>query len=168
MNNLNFKINKGSHYSSFWPTPLKKEHFARYIVTIKFKKIEPKQEFYSKLIGFGALNPRWRSERIGWRFFEDDTIELCNYSETKYKFHFIDPIQLPIFYDAHQEMFFVQFRLFFRTYLFELKHFSGERSWYIPPNATDPKFLFLNKPYHGGDPEASQDFIVNFEKQPNE
>jgi hypothetical protein len=161
---MNFKIRKGRHYSQLMPILLKESHFGMYKVRIEFDEIQPEQDYYNKLIGFGLLNPRKRSERIGWRFVENNMIELCCYSETNYVHTFIEPFTVPILLSG-KGINFVEFYVFLchtrssvSDNLTIFKSINGfpEIGSYFP--------LFLCKPYHGGDPAAAQDYDITLTK----
>jgi hypothetical protein len=165
---MNFTIKKTNHYSQLMPILLRKSHFGLYKVRIEFDKRQPTQDYYNKLIGFGCLNPRIRSERIGWRFLGVGKMEVCCYSETDYKHEFIEPIIVPIWKDLYgDDVFYVEFDVFignnkiwiesiYENKLFRSSHLFDPIHCMLP--------LFLCKPYHGGNPKAAQDYRITFEK----
>jgi hypothetical protein len=161
---MNFTIKKGKHYAKLLPIPLKESHYGFYICRIEFDSIQPKQEYYNKLIGAGCLNPRIRSERIGWRFVEYGQIEFCIYSETNYKFKFISPFRLSAIAEGNK--FFIEVFIEFDQYGISVRGplGSGLTSSNDYDELTCILPLFLCKPYHGGNPKAAQDYNFYFNK----
>jgi hypothetical protein len=161
---MNFTIKKGRHYSELLPVLLKESHFGFYKCSIWFNEILPDQDYYNKLIGFGCLNPRIRSERIGWRF-KDGEIEVCIYSETDHVFQFIQPFKIPIQRKKSDAGLKVEFNVFLgKSEIYIEDPFITFRASYH--TFTEPKCklpLFLCKPYHGGNPKAAQEYKIFFE-----
>jgi hypothetical protein len=165
---MNFTIKKGNHYSQLRPILLKpSEHFGMYEVIISFEGRPFTQDFYSKLIGYGVVMPRLRSERIGWRFIEGNQVELVIYSEINYKFYFSKAMTVPIEYNATSRKMEVKFKIHLDDNCIMVTPLISGEGRYIAKTFTKiTSFLplVLCKPYHGGNPVAEFDYYFTFTK----
>lgn len=164
---MQFNIKKGRQFSRLLPIFLRDQHFGIYDILIEFDKIMPEQDYYNKLIGFGKLNPRLRSERIGWRFITDSRIEFCIYSEKDYNHISISPFAVPINFNATTGKYEVyvrvqlQHRLITASAMISGVPLLATHSFDLITSALP---LVLCKPYHGGKPAAEQDYSVTYIK----
>lgn len=147
------------------PIPLPKDYFGNYKVRIEFKDvIYHEQDFFSKLIGHGKLNPRRESVRIGWHFVLGGSyVEFSVYHEKDYKAVYTEKLMTKVEYDNMRRTYFVEMNLSLFPDCYALRKHNQTAVHNFEPIE---KFIthWMEKPYHGGDPVADQDYNISFLK----